>query len=173
LSYTNSSIDNDSNKPLDLSGHQDDLDNANSPNISKVSETISKVNQTSTGISYHIQENAANFPSRDESSPWSPEKLKEKLYLQLISIKTNKESKYEKQARELIYKIPVYHPTPYFIINQSDLSPRLIEELAELDDTSLDAVIKEVISWIYEPINIDYFLLSIKRRGLIRWEIEQ
>ncbi len=60
----------------------------------------------------------------------------------------------------MLYRIPVYQPTPYFIINQSDLSPRLIKELASLTDLELDEVIKEALSQIFESINKDYFLLS-------------
>lgn len=60
----------------------------------------------------------------------------------------------------------------YFIINQSDLTPRLKRELDRLNEVDLDIVIGEVVSWIYESINKNYFLLSIKRYGLICWRID-
>ena len=54
-----------------------------------------------------------------------------------MSIKINGERKYEKHAKDLIYRIPVYRPSPYFINNYSDLSPKLIKELSSLDDINL------------------------------------
>lgn len=106
------------------------------------------------------------------SEVWTLGKLKDELFVYLISIKINGERKYEKQARDLIYRISIYHPTPYFIIHNSDLSSRLKKELSILDDADLDIVIKDVVSWIYESINKNYFWLSIKRHGLLFWRIE-
>ena len=108
----------------------------------------------------------------DKSPPWTIERMKNELYIQLISLKINGERKYEKQASDLIYKIPVYRPTPHFIINQSDLSTELKEVLACLDDIELEVVIKDVLSWIYESIDKLYFLVSIKRSGLLFWRID-
>jgi hypothetical protein len=109
----------------------------------------------------------------DKSPPWTIERTKDELYLQLISLKINGERKYEKQVSDLIYKIPKYRPTPYFIINQSDLSGPLIKELRRLSNKSLDKIVKDTISSIYESIDKKYFLLCIKKRGLIRWRIVQ
>src|SRR6476469_194391 len=108
----------------------------------------------------------------DKSPPWTIEKIKDELYIQLISLKIGGERKYEKQTRELIYRIPIYHPTPDFIINQSDLSSELKEVLASLDDIELEVVIIYVLSWIYESIDKLYFLVSIKRSGLLSWRID-
>ena len=108
----------------------------------------------------------------DNNEIWTLEKLKDELFCYLMSIKVNDECKYEKQAIDLIYKIPKYRPTPYFIINESDLSLKLKRELSSLDDVTLDSVIKDVLSWIYELVNRKYFLLSIKRYGLIYWRID-
>jgi hypothetical protein len=167
----NSLIGNNSNKPLDLSGCQNNLDNNNPhPNISKISETISKNSETPTN-NRNLQKNTDSSP-QDKSIEWTYGKLKDELYIHLISIKINGKRKYEEQAKYLIHRISVFRPTPYFIINQSDLSSRLVKELEELDNINLDAVIKEVLSWIYEIIDKHYFLLSIKRYGLIFWRIE-
>ena len=118
--------------------------------------------------------NDTNNPDKyqDNDEEWNLERLKEELFNCLMLIKIHGECKYEKQAADLIYKIPRYRPTPVFIINYSDLSLKLIEELSSLDDVNLDIVIKDVISWIYELINRKYFLLSIKRYGLIYWRID-
>jgi hypothetical protein len=109
---------------------------------------------------------------KDKSPPWTKERTKDELYLQLISLKINGERKYEKQASYLIYRIPVYRPTPYFIMNQSDLSKPLISDLSSLSNRDLDKIIKDVISSLYESIDKEYFLLQIKRYGLILWRIE-
>ena len=89
-----------------------------------------------------------------------------------MSVKINGERKYEKQARDLIYRIPVHQPTPAFIISNGDLSSKLIKELSSLDYADLDVVIRDVVSWIFESIDKKYFLLSIKRHGLLLWRIE-
>jgi hypothetical protein len=109
---------------------------------------------------------------QDDDEIWTLEKLKDELFCCLMSIKVNGQYKYEKQAKYLIYRISIYKPTPYFIINNDDLSLKLKKELSSLDDDTLDEVIKDVVSWIYESINKNFFLLSIKRYGLIFWEIE-
>lgn len=118
-----------------------------------------------------IKRNALGF-LEDKSSPWTKEKTKDELYLQVVSLKIDGERKYEKQATKLIYRIPVYRPTPKFKINESDLSKSLIKELSSLSHKDLDRIIKDVISSLYESIDKDYFLLQIKKPGLIFWEIE-
>jgi hypothetical protein len=114
----------------------------------------------------------SNNKNNNISEIWTLEKLKDELYVHLMTVEVNGERKYEAEARGLLYKIPVHQPTPAFIISNSDLSSKLIKELSILNYDDLDAVIKEVISWIYESINKSYFLLSIKRHGLLHWRIE-
>ncbi len=109
---------------------------------------------------------------KDNDEIWTLGHLKDELYYCLMTIKINGEYKYEKQAKDLIYRISIYQPTPYFIINCVDLSLKLKKELSGLDDVNLDSVIKDVISWIYESINKKHFLLSIKRNGLLFWRID-
>ena len=113
-----------------------------------------------------------NKNNNNNSEIWTLEKLKDELYVHLMSVEANGERKYEKQARDWIYRIPVHQPTPAFIISNGDLSSKLIAELSGLDYAGLDAVIRDVISWIYESINKSYFLLSVKRHGLLLWRIE-
>jgi hypothetical protein len=129
------------------------------------------------GLDFFDVSLASNFNANNDSKCqndeiWTMGKLKDELYFCLASIEINGEYKYEKQGRDLIYKIPRYRPTPYFIINDSDLSTRLRKELASLDDVDLDIVIRDVLSWIYESIDKKSFLLSIKRYGLLHWRIE-
>ena len=123
-------------------------------------------------ISLASNYNANNDSKCKNDEIWTMGKLKDELYFCLASIEINGEYKYEKQARDLIYKIPRYIPAPDFIINNSDLSTKLRKELASLDDVNRDIVIKDVLSWIYESIDKKSFLLSIKRYGLLFWSIE-
>jgi len=118
-----------------------------------------------------IKRSALDF-FKDKSSPWTKERIKEELYIDLVSLKIDGERKYEKQASDLIYRVPVYHPAPIFIINERDLSKPLIKELSSLSHKERDKLIKDVVSSLYESIDKDYFLLQIKKPGLIKWRIE-
>ena len=123
---------------------------------------------------YNNNRSNNNNNTDDNDDKWTLECLKDKLYCQLMSIKNNGgESKYENQARDLLYRIGIYHPTPSFIIYYSDLSPRLKKELESLSDIDLNIVLYDVISWILESINKEYFLLGVKRYGLLQWRIEE
>ena len=106
---------------------------------------------------------------------WTTARLIDELFLELDSIKEIDEKNglikrgYEERAKWLIYRIPVYRPVPKFIINFSDLSIRIKEELADLDDEALNNVIIESIGRIFENINERYFRLSVRR--FLKWEI--
>jgi hypothetical protein len=86
-----------------------------------------------------------------------------------MSIRKGPVRKYQEQAENLIYRIPVYRPTPSFFVELHDLSYKVKQELHSLDDKTLDRVMKEAIARIFENINERYFLLSVKK--LLRWEI--
>jgi hypothetical protein len=101
---------------------------------------------------------------------WTTERLIDELYLNLMSVRRDKVARiYQEQAENLIYRIPVYKPTPYFIVELSHLSYKVKKELHTLNDKALDKVMKEAISRIFEMINERYFLLSVKK--LLKWEI--
>ena len=57
----------------------------------------------------------------------------------------------------------VYRPAPPFIINLFDLSTRIKEDLADLDDETMDYVLKESICRIFEGVDQRYFKLSVRR----------
>jgi hypothetical protein len=66
---------------------------------------------------------------------WTTERLVDELFIHLDSFtkvikneqgKTLTVKKYHRQAYELLPRIPVAKPTPTFIINTSDLTPRLL-----------------------------------------------
>jgi hypothetical protein len=89
----------------------------------------------------------------------------DELYLCLMKIRD-----YEKQANELMYRIPIYRPTPFFEIKISDLNEQVKKEL---DDRwgykkEIDYILKEAVGRIFENIDKRYFLLSVKRLLRVR-----
>jgi len=77
---------------------------------------------------------------------------------------------YEEQARYKMYRIPVFRPPPIFIVYLKHLDDRLKKELANLDRESKDFVMREAIGRIYEQVNKQFFLLSVK--PLLKWRLE-
>jgi hypothetical protein len=89
----------------------------------------------------------------------------EELYLCLIKLRS-----YEKQAYDLMYRIPVYKPIPFFEIKISDLNEQIKKEL---DDRwnykkEIDYILKEAVGRIFRNINEAYFFLSVKRLLRVR-----
>ena len=89
----------------------------------------------------------------------------DELYLCLMK---QRSSFYQKQAYDLMYKIRVYKPTPFFEIKISDLSEQVKKEL---DDRwhykrELNYILKEAVSRIFANVDERYFLLSVK--GLLQ-----
>jgi|SRR5215203_6252350 len=132
------------------------------------------INQTNIGA-------IINYPL--DSNQWSINKIIDELYMQLISIidEDGITLKYEKQARYLIRKIPIFRPIPEFVIFLNDLSYKLKEQLrklAKIDPKLLDKIMKRTIEIIFDDIeetnedylNKKYFWLSIKRYGLLKWK---
>lgn len=82
--------------------------------------------------------------------------------------------KYRDQARKLLYRIPVYRPTPRFIIYRSDLDRKVKGQLRELKASYTNKEYQDIISSavdrIFQSINYSYFHLSIA--GLVKWRIE-
>ena len=58
-------------------------------------------------------------------------------------------------------KIGVLRPVPEFLISMSDLSPKLIKELAELDKKTRDLALKQAVGRIFEDINSQLYHNSI------------
>jgi hypothetical protein len=103
---------------------------------------------------------------------WTTCRLSDELYLDLMRVRNCKGTrKYEVEARQLIYKIPVYKPAPLFIISLADLNDKIKFELSSLDSEPLNEVIKESVSRIFENIDERYFLLSVKK--LLKWELSR
>lgn len=67
----------------------------------------------------------------------------------------------------MLYRIPLYKPTPVYTVKVSDLRSDLEAELDDLDDGTLNEVMTDSIGHLFENENRDYFLLSVKR--LLQW----
>ena len=95
------------------------------------------------------------------------------IYISLMKPRVDPEDEFsprvnEEQAIHLMYRIPVYTPIPPFIIDSSHLEKDVYNDLIGLDEECRNSVVKEAIGKIFENLNSEYFLWSVK--GLLRWE---
>ncbi len=58
-------------------------------------------------------------------------------------------------------KIGIFSPIPEFLISLSDLSPKLVKELAALDQKTREFVLKQAVGRIFEDINSKLYHKSI------------
>jgi hypothetical protein len=103
------------------------------------------------------------------------EGLVDELTLHLAAIdemhgENDRRRKYYAQAQGLMYRIPVSRPTPAFVINLSDLTPRLLQELENCKKPTLEYVIKSAVSRLFENLDYNYFHLSVARSLVVRLE---
>jgi len=77
---------------------------------------------------------------------------------------------YEEQARYKMYRAPIFHPPPVFVVYLKHLDDRLKQELSLLDRETKDFVMKEAIGRVLEQIDSRYYLLSVK--PFLRWRLE-
>lgn len=62
-----------------------------------------------------------------------------------------------------------YDSTPYFVVDASDLTPRLIEEITELyNDDIRNFVLKQAVGRIFEDINFQLYHNSISKYLKVR-----
>jgi hypothetical protein len=107
---------------------------------------------------------------------WTIECLVDEMYLQIARTKDlfkhNEKSltiyKYYNQALRLLNWIPVAKPTPVFVVNICDLTPRIFAELKALKKDTYNYVIKQVIGRIFENIDSKKYHLSIARKLKVR-----
>jgi hypothetical protein len=109
-----------------------------------------------------------------ELEPWTLERFKYEFFLYLTKISDTNGSnsvgrdetrflsdrKYYAQANKLIYRIPISKPSPPFVINFSDLTPRLQSELQEFcklnAEREIATFLKEIAFRFFEGINYAY-----------------
>ena len=105
------------------------------------------------------------FDVIQESDVLTPDSLTDELFLQMI-----RAGGYMEQARTLMYKIPVFEPTPVFLVRLADIQDSKIkQELVALNDSALDSVMHTAIGRVFECINERQYNLSVRK--LLRWEI--
>lgn len=80
-------------------------------------------------------------------------------------------NKYYLQAWKLQRLISAGHPPPYFVIQLSDLNPKLKQALGDLDDETRGFVLCQAIGRIFENINPRLYHLSIAKR--LRWRLDR
>jgi hypothetical protein len=104
-------------------------------------------------------------PQIKEEESWTEECLIDELYLCLMKLKS-----YDKQAYDLIYRIPIHKPTPAFEIKISDLNKQVKNELDDRWDykKEIDHILKEAVGRIFKNIDERYFFLSVKRLLQVR-----
>ncbi len=115
----------------------------------------------------------------NENESWTYEKFKNEFFLCLTRVNTRKgkfltDRDYYKQAIDIMYKIPVFIPSPPFIIRLSDLSERIRIEFNDYCALNkIDTVViflKEIATRFFENINFVYFHRSVMRSLKVRVE---
>ena len=120
--------------------------------------------------------------NEQEEDKWTIERIVDELFLNLVSttvivtIEENGRSipvrKYYRQARELMKWIPIARPSPEFIINICDLTPRVREEIQSIIAyrETLQYVLTQAVGRIFENLDFEYYNLSIARNLRVRFE---
>lgn len=128
------------------------------------------------GISHNFFKNLAGYNSIKD---FTVEGLVDELFLcqvftrEVVSDRKGEHvtvSKYYLQAWKLQRQISVGNPSPFYILNISDLPAKLVKAIKELDEETQNYVITRAIGRIFENINPRVFHLSIARR--LRWKLE-
>ena len=122
---------------------------------------------------------------------WTTAKFKDEFFLCLSKFPDENlfisKRKYYALAKEIIYKIPIYtkkeiinkkavfkpNPPP-FVINLSDLTPRVTKELKEFielnNEKEVNYLLKEIATKFFEAINYDYTHISLIKLLKVRLE---
>jgi hypothetical protein len=115
----------------------------------------------------------------NNSSDWSDSYLVDRLKQHLAIVECSINDEYYKDGnpkvqllfgprkyynRALNYlKVGGFNPVPSFIINLSDLTPKLIKELHELDKYDRRLVLKQVVGRVFEDIDFELYHNSISK----------
>lgn len=119
-----------------------------------------------------------NYDRYNKFDKYTTEGLIDDIFLQMCFTKeevTNNNgkqitiSKYYIQAWELLPLISAGNPPPYFVINLSDLTPKLIREIQN-DKCNREYVVSQAIGRIFENVSPKQYHLSIAKR--LRWKFE-
>jgi hypothetical protein len=102
--------------------------------------------------------------------PWTTNYIKDELTFQLSSTKSSlidektqeihTINKYHKLAEFVLYRINLYRPSSEFLINRSDFTPRLQNELERSHKASpkiFEKIVTESVKTILEGVNQRYY----------------
>jgi hypothetical protein len=109
---------------------------------------------TTDYLIFRIKENLATVPissNHTDLLDWYPESNENKI----IDAR-----KYYNQAYHYL-KIGCLNPVPPFLIRLSELSPRIVGELADLDIQDRNYVLKQAVALIFQEINNELYHNSI------------
>jgi hypothetical protein len=113
-----------------------------------------------------------------DSTPWHTSYIIDRLKQHLTNMRytlTNDKlgivegRKYYDQAYGM-QNIGAFKPTPSFIIHLSDLTPKLIKEISQLDNESRSYVLCQAVGRIFEDINSELYHNSISKVLRVRFE---
>lgn len=104
-----------------------------------------------------------NFLSSKSAELWTMDFVIQSLKHELATFEVNGTRPYYKQAQYLIYKIPVYKPTPKYKISWGHLSQRMKQELESLDKITLKFVLRQGVGRIFEDIDCSYYHTSVSK----------
>ncbi len=111
----------------------------------------------------------------DEDDQWTTACLSEELFQRLASIKTVTQkdgrdftiSPYRQQAKELMYRIPIYKPNPPFIVKWRDLGSKIQGQILELRSHCKQEIFEEIIvdtiGRLFEITNPRYYHGSVRK----------
>jgi hypothetical protein len=112
---------------------------------------------------------------------WTTNFIKDELTFQLSNTKstlldektdtTYTVNKYHKLAEFVLWRINIYRPPPEYLINRSDLTPRLQNELEQLYKSSpkiFEKIVTESVQTILEAVNQRYYHVN-GAQYKVRW----
>jgi len=99
-----------------------------------------------------------------EEIAWTTNYLIEQLHYFLETFEDEQKiRKYEKQANDLIYRIPLYCPVPTYVIYKRDLPEWLNKEMDRYGLKERHELLKTAVARIFENVNEKYFVQSVNR----------
>jgi hypothetical protein len=109
----------------------------------------------------------------DSSPDWTKACLVDHLKHHLATVESvdgkYDNRRYYNQAHDML-KIGRFKPAPYFIVYLSDLSPRLIKELYDLDNEDRNFVLKQAVGRIFEDVNPEIYHNSVSQMLKVKLE---
>jgi hypothetical protein len=124
----------------------------------------------------HQSYNNSSSPKK-KLEEWTVEYLVDRLFFEMLELsddaqgwedypRREQKKKYYDRAHDAI-KMAAGRPSPSFVINASDLTTRLQNELSDLKADTLDYVVNEAIGRVCENVNSKLYHLT-----LIGWRFE-